>query len=1059
MPRTTTRTAAGAGDEAGSKTLPKLQHRLMLNRFFCRLLGAESVKELRQALRTVRTGYDDDGLSYFCHILKRQQGLKLKERELEAYDRRIRGYVERMNRCRYPHITLTYYQWLALLCSEAFLDRLAAAPRKLTTELNALLKQEQSKLAPKSWRCPEFEEADLSKIAFWAATGSGKTLLMHVHLWQHAFYHSRAKDEAVRRRRGVLLITPNEGLTRQHLKELRASGIEAVRYGEGRPDGLGSEPPVLVLEITKLTEKKRGGGQSVNVSEFEGFALILVDEGHRGASGEAQRKLRASVGSGALTIEYSATFGQIVNGASAAKKKALLPEYAKSILFDFSYPHFYEDGYGKDYFVLNSDDDTDETSDYVMLANLLSFYEQSLAFAEHGPAYRDYHLEAPLWVFVGNSVTGGSGAEDDLPDVVNVVGFLGRYLRDRARYEERIRRLLKGETPLGDAFHERFSRMLPLLREKKASPAVLYDQVVRTVFHAEPGEALRAVLLKNAPGEIGLRAGAEREYFGVINIGKASDLLKLLAEQGLETGEENIVRSLFAGIDRYDSPVNILIGSRKFMEGWDCFRVASLGLMNIGRGEGSQIVQLFGRGVRLHGKGFSLKRTSALPNETPPPHIRLLETLSVFGVRASYMAQFKSYLREEGIEPEFEEIPVPIRIEKSFLERDLFVLRLTEEFNEPVCAAPNDGVTVRLDLRPKVEMAGGSAESEAAERVGQEQTAELQRLAGLFDWQRIYFAVLDWRQNKELPNLVFSPAALREILTQGQFEVLALPGAFRPADRAALRRVEAHVVTLLCKYLAALYDRTRKAWEKDHLRLVRVDEEDPNLGFGGHTLKVPASNQEYVRAARERIAEASAMYERDVDELPTAHLSRHLYQPLLRADALRVESMSPPGLNASETHFVRELRNFLNGSRGKSFLEKRELFLLRNLTVGKGVSFFSPAHGEAFYPDFILWLLSGDEQRIVFVDPHGIQFAKGERDPKINLHLELRDELTPRVAASIPGKKVSLDSYIIAPNSHRRQAATSWAYGLTEEQMEEMHVLFNQNEAHIERLLTRATTH
>ena len=116
--------------------------------------------------------------------------------------------------------------------------------------------------------------------------------------------------------------------------------------------------------------------------------------------------------------------------------------------------------------------------------------------------------------------------------------------------------------------------------------------------------------------------------------------------------------------------MNVLIGSRKFMEGWDSFRVASMGLLNIGKGEGSQIIQLFGRGVRLWGKDRSLKRSSALPTDSTPPHIRLLETLNVFGVRANYMAQFRKYLKQEGIETDFEEISLPVRIQKNFSSAD-----------------------------------------------------------------------------------------------------------------------------------------------------------------------------------------------------------------------------------------------------------------------------------------------------------------------------------------------------------------------------------------------------
>lgn len=93
----------------------------------------------------------------------------------------------------------------------------------------------------------------------------------------------------------------------------------------------------------------------------------------------------------------------------------------------------------------------------------------------------------------------------------------------------------------------------------------------------------------------------------------------------------------------------MLIGSRKFTEGWSSWRVSTMGLLNMGQGEGSQIIQLFGRGVRLKGKGFSLKRTT--PQDRPRSTSGQAGGAEHFGVRASYMAAFKEYLREEGVTP------------------------------------------------------------------------------------------------------------------------------------------------------------------------------------------------------------------------------------------------------------------------------------------------------------------------------------------------------------------------------------------------------------------------
>ena len=69
------------------------------------------------------------------------------------------------------------------------------------------------------------------------------------------------------------------------------------------------------------------------------------------------------------------------------------------------------------------------------------------------------------------------------------------------------------------------------------------------------------------------------------------------------------------------------------------------------KGEGSQAIQLFGREVRLKGYGNCLKRSSKLdyPVEVPR-YINKIETLTIFGVKADYMAQFKEYLEKEDMD-------------------------------------------------------------------------------------------------------------------------------------------------------------------------------------------------------------------------------------------------------------------------------------------------------------------------------------------------------------------------------------------------------------------------
>ncbi len=107
--------------------------------------------------------------------------------------------------------------------------------------------------------------------------------------------------------------------------------------------------------------------------------------------------------------------------------------------------------------------------------------------------------------------------------------------------------------------------------------------------------------------------------------------------------------SLFQSLNQNQSSINILIGSKKFTEGWSSWRVSTMGLMNVGRTEGSEIIQLFGRGVDLKGKDFCLKRSRRIEGISAPPDMERLETLNIFGIRADYMRQFKEYLEDEGL--------------------------------------------------------------------------------------------------------------------------------------------------------------------------------------------------------------------------------------------------------------------------------------------------------------------------------------------------------------------------------------------------------------------------
>src|SRR3989454_3947259 len=204
----------------------KLEHALVLNRYFHGLFDARDLTDLKQPLN-VQEGRAADGQSYFYGaLLGRVQETALRDK-LAEYDARVMGYEALLAKAR-GQFAFKYFQYLGLLYAEVFLDRLTTEPAAVLADLNAFL-QRQKRAEPSLHEFSTFEPDDLRRLAFFMATGSGKTLLLHVNLWQvlHYLRHGRHPEPLVKRadkRRefdSILLITPNEGLSGQHLKTLQ----------------------------------------------------------------------------------------------------------------------------------------------------------------------------------------------------------------------------------------------------------------------------------------------------------------------------------------------------------------------------------------------------------------------------------------------------------------------------------------------------------------------------------------------------------------------------------------------------------------------------------------------------------------------------------------------------------------------------------------------------------------------------------------------------------------------------------------------------------------------
>ena len=1020
----------------------QLEKQLVLFRYILHQLGYAAFEDLRDEFNNKESGTSSTGYTYFASALMSNADKRIEDRAVQQYDEAIQGYEKKLRENRAePFLTFKYYQWFALLFTEYFFDQYSHNANQLIAELNEYAD------GNKDFRqIDAYTEKDLKKLAYWMATGSGKTLLMHCNYWQITKYFKEWEN--------IILITPNEGLSRQHYENCVESGIPAKLYSGSEESLKTKEREILIVEITKLVQDKEGEGVSVDVDYFsESKNLVFIDEGHKGQKSEerAWKNLREHLtrGEGSFTFEYSATFGQIITPST----KDLLQEYGKSILFDYSYRHFYSDGYGKDFRVFNLDtknEYSEEQNRRLLTASLLGYYEQLALFEKYEKELQPYNIEKPLWVFVGSRVISShsssltKGDKESVSDVSRIIKFFKYALSSPASLQVDIDKILNDNTGLRDADgNDIFKGHFEHLRTSKPIAETILSKVFNGIGNLE------AFQVKQAEGEIALKTKTSDQYFAVINIGDVPKYAKTLeadTEGALTIQEDHFSHSLFQAISETHSTINILIGSKKFIEGWNSWRVSSMGLMNLGKSEGAQIIQLFGRGVRLKGKNLSLKREEA----NAPYRIRALQTISIIGLNASYMNRFLTEIEKEV--PDYTHIPIEIKRnhedrwegqimtfkkqgDKSF-EDELIELRYS----------PDVARRVTIDMRNKISIAAGGFNSQVAEDAVDYQVNFLKKFRDFIDYPSLSLEANRYKLLKGYHNLMVSQSVLSELIEKGGFNLLSHKDQFG-INESISGKIQGVAVSLVKDYIHKFYADKEKAFLSRYLTYDMLSHKEHQALFPASQtmiVKVPKKHDSFIKELEAKIA---VMYEKDEATLPSIHFDKHLYSPIASiADGKKFKEIKtvPVRLNEGERDFIDHLRQF---SKESYKLKDKPLFVLRNLSV-KGIGFFMDS--SSFYPDFILWVVDGKKQYIYFLDPKGILLGETHfNNPKVLWCNNDVSILEAKIQADLKDDKkdieVHISSFILSITPFEKVRKV-WSDGkVTKDKFAENKVLFIEN--------------
>ncbi len=850
-------------------------------------------------------------------------------------------------------------------------------------------------------------------LVYWMATGSGKTLLMHLNILQFIDHIGgvQAFDELQ-----LILTTPGVNLIEQHERELGEVVRQLNRLCNNRIK-------LIVATTGALLNREPGFFNMPESTRL--FRLVLVDEGHIGlASGGkdigAFKKLRQDLlkPENSFLFEYSATYHGIA--------EQHVREYEEQIVYDYNYYRFFKDGYGKDYALQSLSDDrfADQgkseadffAATFDTLNDKLTAHEQLAVSQAQGTGQLPFtgrFPDKPLLAYMGNTVEDpkkeGSD-KDEVSDIRKFVVWLAHLsVEERQHYQ--------------------------------------------TIFN---GQCSGKLTLTRSPGiqdEIWLSWG-DGAYWGLINVGNGDKFFSDCDEHPHlhNAGGEPLItltkagivnpRYHFSAIDDPASPINLLVGSRKFAEGWNCFRVSIIGLINLGSSKGNKIIQIFGRGVRLKGLSGDGKRRNLehcldyrqlVDEDTPDNQLRRLETLNVYSLNRSWLETFLKALEQDlpAIAGPFtiDVKPSVIKIGKKQLSFEDYQPKLQTfkvgqaEFDAPLRvtldAATHDwqwqhvedgqllsGTLPSLDLSLDYRSDRAKAGQNLAPALSQCLTAESVFLPNNGLQQRL----LTWcrQQRVQLYSLKNGKS--------GRLTLSDLLPAVGPVlydhdlgDRS-WKVVERLLDEVQRDVLEKVFHKVRYDIDKRRYRFEPVRQSV--AGAPGDFIDRYSLTFEFAKETEKQAFEKDAGLREQLELQLKEELGHyHIYEPLLgeatetllKKHKLQRIGISPDKLNAGERKFLRDILSFIDTNYSR---DHREFYLMRNVESLRSIGLYLEGETRVFYPDFVLWIVDDKHKKttLALFDPKGQTGIVKEDD----LGLKGTDGMNDKVRVATSGQLAEL---------------------------------------------------
>ena len=803
----------------------------------------------------------------------------------------------------------------------------------------------------------------INRMGFWMATGSGKSLVL-IKLIEILWRLMCREEIPVH---PILVLTARDDLLAQlkaHVEEFNAGHtgfhiyLEDLRaYPERQrmflPLITEHELTVFFYRADNLSDEQKERIVDFRNYENHGRWYVLLDEAHKGDKEESKRQHIYSILSrNGFLFNFSATFTDL---------RDIL-----TTVYNFNLSEFIRAGYGKHICILkqenrafrDEEDYTGAEKQRVVLKALLMLAYARKAQETLPSRFSAYHR--PLMLTLVNSV---NTRDADLKLFFRELERIGHgdieeTVWQQAR-EELLAELTEGPEWIFES--EQF------LVNRGLFESITQKELLCLVYNAPaPGE-IEVLLRPSNRQEMAFKLKSAAEPFALIKIGDISGWLKEELE-GYEIIEGYEDEGFFQRLNEDVSPINILMGSRTFYEGWDSNRPNVITYINIGTGTEARkfILQSVGRGVRIEPLRGKRRRLLSLYNadevdqmtfDTLKDHAPVLETLFIFGTNRNALQTVIQYLDQE--KPREHEIELAVNKE-AVDQRPLLI---------PVYRETDHTIFEEREP-PKFEVA-------------QEELDLLRKYVSYLDDPRL----LVCQHSASPSDISILTRCLKEEkffnITNGRrygrLDIL-LPRLFThfkvvPQEVDGLKPLEDEIrhfrhVKVFLKDISELQ---AKVQQVQLYRNSKKEQDEMIKALKEGRISPEKFKQRYDELSRRSPRE---VFEHGGQKLQICHIARHYYLPVLLSDRERIDWIRHVIRHASEVKFINELEQYLEQPENDfTFLNWWAFSKIDESLDEVYIPYYDPQSNciRRFLPDFIFWLHKGHDYAIVFVDPKGMQ--------------------------------------------------------------------------------------